>query len=71
MANGGLWVLASTPLNTPTKAKLDELGPVECLTPFLKFGRKIQLTKYSSDILLAPTPFTICFSVRNIGGLRG
>ncbi|KAJ7255268.1 hypothetical protein C8J57DRAFT_1345927 [Mycena rebaudengoi] len=29
MANGGLWVLASTPLNTPTKAKLDELGPVE------------------------------------------
>ncbi|KAJ6616436.1 hypothetical protein B0H10DRAFT_2036995 [Mycena sp. CBHHK59/15] len=29
MTNGGFWVLASTPLNTETKAKLDELGPVE------------------------------------------
>ncbi|KAJ6616432.1 hypothetical protein B0H10DRAFT_1879054 [Mycena sp. CBHHK59/15] len=27
--NGGLWVLASTPLTTETKAKLDELGPVQ------------------------------------------
>ncbi|KAF7430455.1 hypothetical protein PC9H_006162 [Pleurotus ostreatus] len=27
--DGGLWVLASTPLNEPTKAKLDELGPVK------------------------------------------
>ncbi|KAJ7255272.1 hypothetical protein C8J57DRAFT_1345940 [Mycena rebaudengoi] len=29
MSTGGLWVLASTPLDPPTKAKLDELGPVE------------------------------------------
>ncbi|KAJ7098326.1 hypothetical protein C8R44DRAFT_859684 [Mycena epipterygia] len=29
MASGGVWVLASTPLSPETKAKLDELGPVE------------------------------------------
>ncbi|KAJ3812301.1 hypothetical protein EV368DRAFT_75814 [Lentinula lateritia] len=29
MRNGNLWVLASTPLDTETKAKLEELGPVK------------------------------------------
>ncbi|KAJ7089296.1 hypothetical protein B0H15DRAFT_282010 [Mycena belliarum] len=29
LASGGVWVLASTPLSAETKAKLDELGPVE------------------------------------------
>ncbi|KAJ7698665.1 hypothetical protein B0H17DRAFT_1050341 [Mycena rosella] len=29
LANGGVWVLASTALNPETKAKLDELGPVQ------------------------------------------
>ncbi|KAJ7698673.1 hypothetical protein B0H17DRAFT_1328552 [Mycena rosella] len=29
LASGGVWVLASTPLSPETKAKLDELGPVE------------------------------------------
>ncbi|KAJ7484474.1 hypothetical protein FB451DRAFT_85628 [Mycena latifolia] len=28
MTNGGVWVLASTPLDAETKAKIDELGPV-------------------------------------------
>ncbi|TFK41499.1 hypothetical protein BDQ12DRAFT_599583 [Crucibulum laeve] len=27
--NGGVWVLASTPLDTETKSKLEELGPVK------------------------------------------
>ncbi|KAJ8519425.1 hypothetical protein ONZ45_g3637 [Pleurotus djamor] len=29
LSDGGLWVIASTPLNEETKAKLDELGPVK------------------------------------------
>ncbi|KAF7334270.1 hypothetical protein MSAN_02388600 [Mycena sanguinolenta] len=29
LTNGGVWVLASTALNPETKAKLDELGPVQ------------------------------------------
>ncbi|KAJ7089286.1 hypothetical protein B0H15DRAFT_840242 [Mycena belliarum] len=29
MSNGGVWVLASTALNPETKAKIDELGPVQ------------------------------------------
>lgn len=29
LAGGGVWVIASTPLSSETKAKLDELGPVE------------------------------------------
>ncbi|KAJ7698659.1 hypothetical protein B0H17DRAFT_1050327 [Mycena rosella] len=29
LANGGVWVLASTALNPETKAKIDELGPVQ------------------------------------------
>ncbi|KAJ7355846.1 hypothetical protein DFH08DRAFT_803785 [Mycena albidolilacea] len=29
LAGGGVWVIASTPLSPETKAKLDELGPVE------------------------------------------
>ncbi|KAF9069480.1 hypothetical protein BDP27DRAFT_718995 [Rhodocollybia butyracea] len=29
LQNGGLWLLASTPLDTDTKAKLEELGPVK------------------------------------------
>ncbi|KAJ6491365.1 hypothetical protein C8R47DRAFT_1319670 [Mycena vitilis] len=29
LSNGGIWVVASTPLNPETKAKLDELGPVQ------------------------------------------
>ncbi|KAJ7931157.1 hypothetical protein B0H13DRAFT_2528084 [Mycena leptocephala] len=29
LTNGGVWVLASTPLNPETKAKIDELGPVQ------------------------------------------
>ncbi|KAJ7054383.1 hypothetical protein C8F01DRAFT_488811 [Mycena amicta] len=29
LSNGGVWVLASTPLNQETKAKIDELGPVQ------------------------------------------
>ncbi|KAF8217781.1 hypothetical protein K438DRAFT_1925147 [Mycena galopus ATCC 62051] len=29
LSNGGVWVIASTPLSDDTKAKLDELGPVE------------------------------------------
>ncbi|KAJ7089273.1 hypothetical protein B0H15DRAFT_949248 [Mycena belliarum] len=29
LASGGVWVLASTPLTPATKAKLDELGPVQ------------------------------------------
>jgi len=29
MGNGGVWVLASTALNPETKAKIDELGPVQ------------------------------------------
>jgi len=29
MKNGGVWLLASTPLSPETKAKLDELGPVQ------------------------------------------
>ncbi|KAJ3824226.1 hypothetical protein F5880DRAFT_410011 [Lentinula raphanica] len=29
MRTGNLWILASTPLDTETKAKLDELGPVK------------------------------------------
>jgi len=29
LRNGGVWVLASTPLETETKAKIDELGPVK------------------------------------------
>ncbi|KAJ7098319.1 hypothetical protein C8R44DRAFT_811332 [Mycena epipterygia] len=29
MTNGGVWVLASTALNPETKAKIDELGPVQ------------------------------------------
>jgi len=29
LTNGGVWVLASTPLDTETKAKIDELGPVQ------------------------------------------
>ncbi|PPQ87570.1 hypothetical protein CVT25_005826 [Psilocybe cyanescens] len=29
LGNGGVWVLASTPLDTETKSKLEELGPVK------------------------------------------
>ncbi|KAJ6532689.1 hypothetical protein DFH09DRAFT_1181968 [Mycena vulgaris] len=29
LSSGGVWVIASTPLSAETKAKLDELGPVE------------------------------------------
>ncbi|KAJ6469502.1 hypothetical protein C8R45DRAFT_433057 [Mycena sanguinolenta] len=29
LSSGGVWVIASTPLSQETKAKLDELGPVE------------------------------------------
>ncbi|KAF7354043.1 hypothetical protein MVEN_01091200 [Mycena venus] len=29
LSSGGVWVIASTPLSPETKAKLDELGPVE------------------------------------------
>ncbi|KAF7318231.1 hypothetical protein HMN09_00331600 [Mycena chlorophos] len=29
LSNGGVWVLASTPLNPETKAQIDELGPVQ------------------------------------------
>ena len=29
LSSGDVWVLASTPLNDVTKAKLDELGPVK------------------------------------------
>ncbi|KAF9530014.1 hypothetical protein CPB83DRAFT_851438 [Crepidotus variabilis] len=29
LQEGGVWVLASTPLDTETKAKIDELGPVK------------------------------------------
>ncbi|KAJ6572026.1 hypothetical protein B0H19DRAFT_1132239 [Mycena capillaripes] len=29
LSNGGVWVIASTPLSPETKAKLDELGPVQ------------------------------------------
>ncbi|KAJ7201698.1 hypothetical protein GGX14DRAFT_464735 [Mycena pura] len=29
LSNGGVWVLASTPLNPETRQKLDELGPVQ------------------------------------------
>ena len=29
LRNGDVWVLASTPLNDVTKAKLSELGPVK------------------------------------------
>ncbi|KZP25643.1 hypothetical protein FIBSPDRAFT_855572 [Athelia psychrophila] len=29
LRGGGVWVLASTPLDAPTKAKIDELGPVQ------------------------------------------
>lgn len=29
LANGDVWVLASTPLTSDTKKKLDELGPVK------------------------------------------
>jgi hypothetical protein len=29
LKSGGVWILASTPLSTETKAKLDELGPVK------------------------------------------
>jgi hypothetical protein len=29
LRSGGVWVLASTPLDTDTKAKLDELGQVK------------------------------------------
>lgn len=32
MRNGNLWVLASTPLDTETKAKLEELGPVKSVS---------------------------------------
>ncbi|CAK5272176.1 unnamed protein product, partial [Mycena citricolor] len=31
LSDGGVWVLASTPLNPETKAKIDELGPVQCV----------------------------------------
>ena len=29
LRDGGVWVLASTPLEAETKAKIDELGPVK------------------------------------------
>ena len=29
LSNGNVWILASTPLDVETKAKLDELGPVK------------------------------------------
>lgn len=29
LQNGGVWVLASTPLDAETKLKIDELGPVK------------------------------------------
>ena len=29
LSGGDVWVLASTPLDEPTKTKLDELGPVK------------------------------------------
>ncbi|KAJ7636969.1 hypothetical protein FB45DRAFT_907913 [Roridomyces roridus] len=29
LSGGGVWILASTPLNPETKAKIDELGPVQ------------------------------------------
>lgn len=29
LVNGDIWVLASTPLDSETKTKLDELGPVK------------------------------------------
>lgn len=29
LSSGGVWVLASTPLDTETKAKLQEMGPVK------------------------------------------
>ena len=31
LSNGDVWVLASTPLDEPTKTKLGELGPVKCV----------------------------------------
>ena len=34
LRNGDVWVLASTPLNEPTKAKLREMGPVKYAYPF-------------------------------------
>ncbi|KAJ7669288.1 hypothetical protein DFH06DRAFT_1267393 [Mycena polygramma] len=37
LSNGGIWVIASTPLNPETKAKLDELGPVQYIVAFNAF----------------------------------
>lgn len=35
LSNGDVWVMASTPLTTETKAKLNELGPVKFVfTPY-------------------------------------
>ena len=31
LQDGGVWVLASTPLDAETKSKLQELGPVKCV----------------------------------------
>ncbi|GJE86473.1 hypothetical protein PsYK624_025530 [Phanerochaete sordida] len=57
LSSGGVWVLASTPLDETTKAKLDELGPVKYIVGadalhhlFLGAYKK----EYSSAKLIAP-----------------
>jgi hypothetical protein len=46
LTNGGVWVLASTPLNPETKAKIDELGPVQCVFFSLRLMLNLRITRY-------------------------
>jgi hypothetical protein len=56
-------VLASTPLDTETKAKIDELGPVQCV--FILFLSAVDADSKSQDIFSAPTLDITYFSVRH------
>jgi len=57
MKDGGVWVLASTPLNGETREKLDQLGPVRWVNEILCLGI---FSCRNLDTSLGQTPFTEC-----------
>jgi hypothetical protein len=58
MKDGGVWVLASTPLNGETREKLDQLGPVRWVNE--RFSVSALSHAGVLDISLEQTPSTEC-----------
>ena len=65
---GGVWVLASTPLDTETKTRIDALGPVKYALDHASLAQT--LTPLTSDTSLAQTPSTSSSWVRPSRVLR-